>query len=676
MTSKIIFGDSFAPRQFAPFGQGQRARMGIGFVALCLALPLTSWATDKRQWPTYGGDPGGTRYSAASQINTRTVRLLKTVWEYHTGALDTASPLNQIAAFESTPVLFNGLLYLSTPFDHVIALDAATGRERWRFDPHIDRSIEHSNVTSRGVAIWGDRAGDKRSAACAARILVGTLDARLIALDAATGEPCTDFGKAGSVDLTRDVGFRWVTEYNVTSPPTIVGDVVVVGSYVADNLHADMASGAVRGFDVRSGRLLWTWDPIPWSRAQSQRTGAGNAWSVISADPERGLIFVPTGSASPDFYGGLRPGDNKYANSVVALDAATGRFVWGFQVVHHDLWDYDIAAQPLLFTFRGKTPAVAVTTKMGSVFVLDRITGKPLYAVEEKPVPKSDVPGEYASPTQPFSSLPSLGPQDFSAKDVWGATPSDLAFCQAAIKRLRFEGIYTPPAVGGTLLFPGNIGGVNWGSTALDPTTGTLYADANRLAFMVKLVPANEGVSFWRLGIALIARLFQIPVAPSYHERLAAQQRAYRSRFSGEFSRQELTPYYVFREAIVTPGGQPCTTPPWGTLSALNLNSGRKLWDVPLGTMMEGRKTGSINLGGAIVTGGGLVFTAATKEPYLRAFDSKSGRELWKGHLPVPAQSTPMTYLIDGKQYVVICAGGHGLLRTQLGDSVIAFALN
>jgi quinoprotein glucose dehydrogenase len=656
-------------------GSPWSASLGL---AVCLMHPLVSSGMENAQWPTYGGDMGGTRYSVLSQINGKNVGRLKIAWSYHTGALEPASPLNRIAAFEATPVLSNGTLYLSTPFDQVIALDALTGKERWKYDPRVDRSLNHSGVTSRGVAVWRESAPNTRgktAAFCGERVFIGTLDARLIALDAASGQLCASFGSGGVVDLSKDVEFHSVIQYKVTSPPTVVGDVIVVGSSILDNQRVDAELGVVRGFDARSGRLRWTWDPIPWAKKKSLRTGAGNAWSTISADVERGLIFVPTGSASPDYYGGLRPGDNRHANSVVALEAATGKFVWGFQVVHHDLWDYDVAAQPLLFTFRDGTPAVAVSTKMGTVFVLDRRSGKALYPVEERPVPKSDIPGELASPTQPFSSLPSLGPQTFSAKDTWGATPEDLAFCRGAVGALRSGGIYTPPTLTGTLLFPGNVGGVNWGSTALDPKSGVLYANTNRVAFLVKLVPRNDEINYWQLGANLLRRLFDQPTVPSAAERLILQERALRNRFTGEFSRQDQTPYFVYREAIMTPGGLPCTAPPWGTLSALNLNTGQKAWDMPLGTMIPGQSTGSINLGGPIVTAGGLVFTAASTESYLRAFDSATGQELWKGQLPVPAQATPMTYMAGGRQYVVICAGGHGQLGTKVGDSVIAFAL-
>jgi quinoprotein glucose dehydrogenase len=636
---------------------------------MLVCCALADGAAGQTGWPTYGGDPGGTRYSPSAQIDPSNVTRLKVAWVYHTGALNPPSELNRYAAFEATPVLFDGTLYLSTPFDQIAALDPATGKERWNYDPHLDRSAIHYLLTSRGVATWQESRRSGPRAPCLKRVFLGTLDARLIAVDAETGNPCAQFGVGGAVDLSKGVEFRSVTEYMVTSPPTVLGDVVVIGSSIGDNQAVDEELGVVRGFDARSGKLLWSWDPIPWARKQNPRTGAGNAWSVISADVKRGLIFVPTGSASPDFYGGLRRGDNAYANSVAALEAATGKLVWSFQVVHHDLWDYDVASQPLLFTL-GDTPAIAITTKMGLVFVLDRTTGKPLYPVQERPVPKSDVPGEEASPTQPFPSLPALGPLNLSPGDAWGLTPKDRADCREKFASLRSEGIYTPPSTKGTLLYPGNVGGVNWGSAALDPKTGILYANTNHVAFMVKLIPHDNG--------GFLSQLFKRLTGTddsAYIMTLVREQQNLKNRFTGEFSRQDKTPYFIYREAIMSESGLPCTPQPWGAVSALNLNTGKKAWEAPLGTMINGQHTGSINLGGPIVTAGGLVFAAASTDPYLRAFDSASGRELWKGELPVPAQATPMTYFVSGKQYVVICAGGNGQLRTKLGDSVVAFAL-
>jgi quinoprotein glucose dehydrogenase len=302
------------------------------------------------------------------------------------------------------------------------------------------------------------------------RVFLGTLDARLLALDAKTGKPCADFGNNGSIDLSRGVHFQGIGFYGMTSPPTVVGNVVVVGSTVGDNQQVDIESGVVRGYDAISGKLLWTWEPLPWAENQKIRTGAGNVWGVISADPVLGLVYLPTGSAAPDIYGGMRPGDNRDANSIVALDAATGTKVWAFQVVHHDVWDYDIPSEPILFTWRG-IPAIAVTTKMGMIFLFDRRTGQPLIPVEERPVPQSDVPGERTSPTQPFQNIPPLAPL------VMGDSSSEV--CRRQIANLRYEGIYTPPSLKGTLNYPGPTGGVNWGGAAIDPNTGILYANTN-----------------------------------------------------------------------------------------------------------------------------------------------------------------------------------------------------
>jgi len=617
---------------------------------LCALLMLATAAIAAAQgggWPAYGQDAGGSRFSALKQINRANVAKLKIAWTYHTGALEPQTDLNRKAAFEATPILFDGKLYLSTPFDHVIALDPATGAERWKFDPAVNRTADYSEVTSRGVTGWTDsRAAD--GAPCRLRIFIGTIDARLMALDARTGRVCEQFGSHGTVDLTREVELRDRGDYQVTSPPVVIGDLVVTGSSIGDNRAVDVERGTVRAFDARTGKLRWAWNPIPWADRRKPRTGAANAWSILSADAARGLVFVPTGSASPDFYGGERPGDNANANSVVALRAETGEQAWGFQVVHHDLWDYDVASQPVLFEFRGR-PAVAITTKMGNVFVLDRETGKPLSPVEERAVPKSDVPGEQAWPTQPYSSFPPLVPQKLTPDDAWGATPEDREWCRARIASLRSEGIFTPPSFKGTVAVPGNVGGVNWGSAAIDTERGLLVANTNRLPFLVKLIPRDAAAE----------------------ERRKIQN----NRVKGEFGRQEKTPYVVYREPLRTPDGNFCNKPPWGALVALDLNAGKILWETPLGSMAQGAPPGSINLGGPIATAGGLIFTAAAMDNYLRAFDIENGRELWKAELPAGAQATPMTYSAGGKQYVVICAGGHGKLGTKPGDAVVAFTL-
>jgi quinoprotein glucose dehydrogenase len=601
-------------------------------------------------WPNYGHDPGGSRYSPAAQINRDNVAQLKATWSYRTGALDQVGDLKRNAAFEATPILVDGKLYLSTPFDHVIALEPETGKKIWEYDSKLDTSHGFSEVTSRGVSAWKDSAA-RPGQPCGLRIFVGTLDARLIALDGATGKPCADFGANGQVDLTKDVNLRDAGQYQVTSSPAIAGDLVITGSSIGDNRAVELERGIVRAFDVRTGKQRWSWDPIPWASKSSPRTGAGNAWSTLSVDAERDLVFIPTGSTSPDYFGGMRRGDNKWANSVVALHASTGEFVWGFQVVHHDLWDYDVASQPTLFSWRDGTPAVAITTKMGRVFVLNRLTGAPLLPVEERPVPKSDIPGEDAWPTQPASTI-SMVPEKLSPEDAWGRTPEEKQACADRIRAARSEGIFTPPSVKGSIVFPGSVGGVNWGGAAYDPQRHLLVMDTNRLAILVRLIPREK-----------------------YDEDIKASTT--NDRLHGEWGRQSGAPYAMFRTPLIGPSETLtlCSPPPWGTVAAVDLFTGKKAWDVPLGSFVPGMNTGTVTLGGPIVTAGGVVFSAATMDNFIRAFDAESGKEIWKYELPAGGQATPMTYTLNGKQYVVIAAGGHGKLGTKQGDYVMAFTL-
>lgn len=660
----------------ARFAQRNLVRLSMLLLAvLCLMSSRPTHAQKQAhipptQWPAYGRDAGGARYVPSQQINQDNVKNLRVAWTYRTGADDLKGAATKKAAFEATPLLLDGKLYLSTPFNRVIALDPATGRQLWTYDPQVKLDASYSEVTSRGVASWPAPGAWRSKFKAARRIFAATIDARLLALDAATGKLCDDFGERGQVDLTRDVGQVQRGDYQVTSPPAIIGDLVIVGSSQGDNRGVEQERGVVRAYDVMTGKLRWSWDPIPqdaqdparktWAGESATKTGAANAWSIISVDPELDLVYVPTSSPSPDFYGGERKGDNRYANSVVALRAATGKVVWHFQVVHHDLWDYDVAAQPMLINLRRNkrlVPAVAIGTKMGLLFVLNRRTGEAIFPVAERPVPQTNVPGEQTSPTQPFPQLPPpLVPQQLKPEDAWGMSEKERAYCRDQIASLRAEGIYTPPSLQGSLAIPGNAGGMNWSGMAFDPVRQLLFVNTNNLPFMVKLI-ARDGFA-------------------------SARQAAADNRLRGEFGTQRGTPFAIYREPLMAPSGVPCIAPPWGKLSAVDLQTGQVRWDVPLGRIpplaLFGEKSaawGSPNFGGALVTAGGLLFIAAAMDDKLRAFAVETGKELWAGEMPASAQAAPMSYEINGKQFVVICAGGHGKLGTKRGDHVVAFAL-
>ncbi|MEM8487542.1 MAG: pyrroloquinoline quinone-dependent dehydrogenase [Bacteroidota bacterium] len=601
-------------------------------------------------WQAYGGDPGGTRYMPFDHIAKANVASLAQAWTYRTGELGQDAYAGEKLTFEATPIFFENTLYLSTAYGKIIALDAKSGAEKWTYNPEVDRERSYSEVTSRGVSLWVDAAD--AGAPCSARIIEGTIDARLIAVDARTGTLCTSFGAGGQINLNpgfnRYPGSR-SSDYQVTSPPAIIGNLVVVGSSIGDNWHVDTGRGSVRAFDVRTGESKWVWDPIPY---EHDRVGAANVWSAMAVDVERNLVFVPTTSPSPDFYGGNRLGDNQHANSIVALDAATGEVAWSFQTIHHDLWDYDLAAQPALVEVLHDgevVPAVAQATKMGSLFLLHRETGEPLFAVEERPVLQTNVPGEVSSPTQPFPVLPTnLMPHNgLTPDDAYGPTPESLAECRSLFEKHLATGIFTPPSFEGTLMYPGNGSGTNWGSTAFDPERNRLVLNTSQLITLVQLLERDS---------------------------LAVERkRAAEAGIDYEFSMQRGAPYAMKRRTLISSAGYPCNPPPWGELIAVDLNTGAVGWRQNFGTW--GEEDSGYNSGGPIVTGGGLVFIGASTDNKIHAFDLDSGALLWAHALPRAGIATPMTYMVDGQQFVVIAAGGHGKAGLQLGDFVVAFAL-
>ena len=625
------------------------------------------------EWTHYGSSQHATRYSRLAQITPANAAKLEEAWTYHLGLQ--SRDKHSAHQLELTPIMVDGLLYGCDTHNAIFALDPATGRQVWRHDTKIDMEAGGRGVC-RGVSFYrAVGAGE-----CATRLLVGTVDNKLIAVDAKSGESCRSFGKEGSVDLSEGEGLEPATRgwINPTSPPAIVHGTAVIGSFIVDNVSTRVPPGVIRGYDAVTGALKWAFDPgkpddhNPPAPGGAYTQSTPNAWPPFSGDEALGLVYVPMGNGSPDYYGPHRtPETDRFSVATVALDADTGAVRWTFQAVHHDLWDYDLAAQPALVDFptaAGPVPALIQATKTGQIFVLDRRNGQPLTRIEEKPVPPSTIPGERASPTQPYSTgMPEFAGPALTEADMWGTTPFDQLYCRIKFRQAAYHGMYTPLRFGASVRTPGELGGIDWGSVAVDESRGILVVNSNLMADWDELI-SREQADREHLFTSRDPRAKDAPRPP---KRGAAM---------------EGTPYGLHFDGFLTPLGIPCQRPPYGYLAAVDLKSRQLLWQHPLGNASNSGpfglalglpfRLGTPNIGGSVVTAGGVIFIAATQDKYFRAIDEKTGRTLWETKLPAGGHATPMTYLgADGRQYVLIAAGGSGGFGTGNSDSLIAYRL-
>ena len=621
--------------------------------------PAMDDAVPAGDWHAYGRTQQGQRYSPLAQITPHNVERLEPVWHYQTGDLRGPDDPDE-TTYEVTPLKVDDNLYLCTPHNLVIALDAETGQERWRFDPEVPHSVNRQHLTCRGLSYHAGPPATEGQA-CRQRLFMPTADARLIALDAKTGEICPGFGDDGAVDLWANMPHVKEGFYYSTSPPVVARDLVIVGGAVNDNARANEPSGVIRAYDVYTGELKWNWDPgnpdetAPIAAGQTYSASSPNSWSISSADEVLGLIYVPLGNQVPDQWGGQRSENSeRFSSSIVALDLDSGQLRWVFQTVRHDLWDMDVPAQPSLIDIQaadGPVPALVAPTKQGDIYVLDRRTGEPILPVREVPAPQGAAEGDWVAKTQPASAL-SYEPPKLQGKDLWGATLIDQMMCHIQFHSLRYEGRYTPPSTQGTLVHPGNFGVFNWGGVAVDPVRQMVFSTPAYLAFTSKLIPRED------------------------------DETTYVSEHEPFLNENFGSPFAVELKAFVSPIGLPCTAPPWGYVAGADLRTGKTHWLRKNGTVRDRApiplpfKMGVPSLGGPMLTAGGVAFLSGTLDYYLRAYDVSTGRELWKARLPAGGQATPMTYESrSGRQMVVVVAGGHGSLGTKAGDSVIAYAL-
>jgi quinoprotein glucose dehydrogenase len=613
-------------------------------------------------WHQYGRTPYGQRYSPLDQITPQNVDQLKVAWQYETGDKKGPDDVGE-TTYQVTPLKVGDTLYLCTPHSWAIALDAATGKEKWKFDPKAGLNPDRQHQTCRGVTYWKDPVA-YQGEACAERIFLPTSDAQLIALDAGTGEVCRSFADNGVLHLEAGMKYDPAGYYYSTSPPVAVGDRLIIGGAVNDNYSTHSQSGVIRAFDARRGMLLWNWDsgnpdetePLP--AGETYTTNSPNSWSVFSVDPDLGMVYIPLGNQVPDQLGMNRSANvERFSSSIVALDIETGKLRWVRQTVHHDLWDMDVPAQPVLLDLTRpngeKVPALVGPTKQGDIYVLDRRSGEPIIPVQEVKAPGGAVEGDFTSPTQPLSAL-SFNPPPLEGKDMWGITLIDQLACRISLRQHRYEGRYTPPSLEGTIVYPGNFGTFNWGSVAVDPERQIMFGMPTYLAFTSRLVPRDE-------------------IPPKGDEKASEQG----------LNRNEGAPYGVYMGPFLGPLGIPCQAPPWGYVTGVDLTTGKIVYKHKNGTVRDMTplplpfRLGVPGIGGPLLTGGGVAFLAAAVDDYLRAYDVTDGNQLLQLRLPAGGQATPMTYTAgDGQQFVLIVAGGHGSIGTKPGDYVIAYSLS